>query len=562
MSALLRGDWATRARIVSGLILFLYVTAHFLNIGLGLISSTLAETVQNAKGVAIRSGLGTVLLYGALAVHVGASLWRLSLRRTLWMPFGEAVQTVLGLAIPFILLAHITHTRAAHEIFGVNDDIGYIAGLIWDTPDGWWQAALILIVWVHGCLGLHYWLRMTSWWRNAWPTLVGLAALVPAFALAGFMAEGRRMKEVFADPGTAQFARDQFNFPDRAAFGVLKEITDTQMMVAIAILGAVAAVMVGRRLVQRWRSIEVTYSYGPKITVPKGSTLLEMSRSAGVPHAALCGGRGRCTTCRVMIEIGAEHLPEPSEAEVRALAAVKAAPGARLACQLRPANDLTITRMFRPDGRRDRAHASTGEERELAILFLDMRGFTARTTGQLPYDIVFLLNRFFDAIVPAITAAGGTVDKYLGDGLLAVFEAPNTQRSALAALKAAEDMGHALADFNKRIALENSDPVRIGVGLHVGQIVLGEIGAQNNAPRTIIGDAVNAASRLEAQTKELGVELLISHALLSAAGKDHDGLTYEVLTLRGVDAPVEALQVADMRALPKLLDAEPLAAAQ
>ena len=113
------------------------------------------------------------------------------------------------------------------------------------------------------------------------------------------------------------------------------------------------------------------------------------------PHTALCGGKGRCTTCRVIVEDGADQLPEPSDIEARSLAAVSAPEGARLACQIRPTEPITAFRMFRPDGARHRAHASQGQERQLAVLFLDMRGFTSRTTGQLPYDIVFLLNRFF-----------------------------------------------------------------------------------------------------------------------------------------------------------------------
>ena len=156
---------------------------------------------------------------------------------------------------------------------------------------------------------------------------------------------------------------------------------------------------------------------------------------------------------------------------------------------------------------------------------------------------MFLLNRFFDAIVPAITDAGGTVDKYLGDGLLAVFETTDEERSGRAALKAAAGIGDGLARFNDRLAQEGGEPVRIGVGLHLGEIVLGEIGA-GRAPRTIIGDAVNTTSRLEAKTKDLGVPLLVTKDLLVASGRAIDGLEFTELTLRGVTEPVEALPMA------------------
>ena len=177
-----------------------------------------------------------------------------------------------------------------------------------------------------------------------------------------------------------------------------------------------------------------------------------------------------------------------------------------------------------------------------------MRGFTARTAGQLPYDVVFLLNRFFDAVVPAVTASGGKIDKYLGDGFLALFETADTASSAQAGLDAAAGIGRALDAFNAGLQAEGAPPVGIGIGLHLGNVVLGEIGAAGHAPRTLIGDAVNAASRLEAQTKPMKVELLISAAVLEAAGLNRpDDLV--PLELRGVDGVIDALPV------PKAADA-------
>lgn len=286
-------------------------------------------------------------------------------------------------------------------------------------------------------------------------------------------------------------------------------------------------------------------------------TLLEMSRTNNVPHMALCGGRGRCTTCRAIIEEGAAKLPPPSPEEAASLAAVNAPPNARLACQLRPTDPATVLQVFRSDGRQTRAHQSLGQERRMAILFLDMRSFTARTTGQLPYDVVFLLNRFFDAIVPSITGAGGTVDKYLGDGLLAVFEQGNEVASAQAALDAAAGIGAALVTFNQTLKAEKAPPVAIGMGLHLGTLVMGEIGAADNAPRTIIGDTVNATSRLEGKTKELAVEALISDELLHAAGYATDHLELVILELRGVAHPMSALPLKQAAKLPELLTPQP-----
>jgi len=548
-----RGSWITRARIASGLILFTFAFFHFVNIGLGLISPNAMEAMQDARQAITRTVLGGIVLHGALLTHAVLALWSLASRRTLRMPLWNALQFGFGLLIPLLLIAHVVNTRLAHELFGVNDQMSYIPALIWNTPSGWQQALLLLLVWTHGCTGLHFWLRLTPWWRQLGPYLIVVATLVPGFALAGFMTEGRRMRAVFADPAERAAAMAEFRWPDSATFGDLIGISQAGVRVFLALLALALIVHFGRRIVRRRRSVRIRYVDGPEVSSPRGLTLLEMSRQHGVPHTALCGGRGRCTTCRVVVEAGAEHLAPPEPAELNSLRAVGAGPDTRLACQIRPTDPATVFRVFLPDGRRGRAHASHGQERRLAILFLDMRGFTARTTGQLPYDVVFLLNRFFDAIVPPILAEGGSVDKYLGDGLLAVFETADERSSARAALRAAVGLSAALAEFNARLATEGIDPIRIGAGLHLGELVLGEIGAAGDAPRTIIGDTVNATSRLEGKTKELEVEFLVSQTALDSAGVDSAALDLIELELRGVATPVAALPLASGQDLAPLL---------
>ncbi|MGR3802374.1 adenylate/guanylate cyclase domain-containing protein [Marinibacterium profundimaris] len=543
MSALWRGSRVAKLRIASGLVLFTHALLHFLNLGLVLVSVEAAAAMQAARQVVQLSAPGTVLLYGALLTHVALALARLVTLRRFRMPLAIWVQYLFGLAIPVLLIPHFTFVRGAQQGFDVDVEIGFIAGLIWGTPDGWRQGLLLLLVWIHGCIGLHMWLRLTRWWPRWEPVMAGLAVFVPTWALAGYVTEGRRISGLLADPAIAPAVREVYNWPDAAAFVSLMRLQDGTKMAFFAALGAAVLAWIIRRLLARRGTVRISYVGGPTVTTRRGPTLLEISRAHDVPHAALCGGRGRCSTCRVIVEEGADQLPPPSEAEARTLAAVNAPPGARLACQMRPAESLTVFRVFRNDGRRHRAHASQGEERRLAILFLDIRGFTARTAGQFPYDVVFLLNRFFDAIVPQITGCGGIVDKYLGDGLLAVFDGRDEATSARMALRAAEGIGSALATFNATLRAEGAAPVRIGIGLHLGDLVMGEIGAAGNAPRTIIGDTVNAASRLEGETKTLQVELLISGPLLRAAGHDTSGLPMVWLELRGRDAPLDALPV-------------------
>ncbi|WP_037255255.1 adenylate/guanylate cyclase domain-containing protein [Roseobacter sp. SK209-2-6] len=552
-STLWLGDWITRCRIVSGLILLTYAFFHFVNLGLGLISPEAMEAMQDVRHLITRTPLGALVMISALLLHPGLALWRLARRRSLRMPRGEAFQTVLGLLIPLQLLPHIAHTSVAHQVFEVNDEYPYVIILMWNSPVVWWQSALLLAVWIHGCMGLHFWLRLTDWWSRFLPYMIGIAVFVPSFALAGLLTEGRRIYELFQDASQRAALMADFNWPDRENFATLILTENRLVQIFMALLALTALAYCVKKILRRRRSVRITYRHGPTITGEKGMTLLEISRTHDIPHAALCGGKGRCTTCRVIVEEGGADLPLPEAAEARSLAAIKAPDNMRLACQIHPGAPLTVCRQFRPDGNRERAHASQGEERQLAILFLDIRGFTERTASQLPYDVVFLLNRFFDAVVPCIEAEGGKVDKYLGDGFLALFEAQDAKASAESALRACAAAGQALQDFNAALHNEAETPLRIGMGVHLGGLVIGEIGSSGNAPRTIIGSTVNTASRLEAQTKELQAELLVSADLLVAAGYDTSTLDLLRLSLRGVPTPMQALSVAQASELPEVL---------
>src|SRR5262249_22201710 len=152
---------------------------------------------------------------------------------------------------------------------------------------------------------------------------------------------------------------------------------------------------------------------------------LEASRMAGIPHASVCGGRGRCSTCRTKVEGLREAIPPPAPEELKVLHRVGAAPDVRLACQLRPHGELRATPLLRDNGQaRDGFRCPgylQGAECEIAILFADLRAFTQLSERKLPYDLVFLLNRYFAEMGHAVEAAGGRIDKFIGDGVMALF---------------------------------------------------------------------------------------------------------------------------------------------
>ncbi|MCG7622868.1 adenylate/guanylate cyclase domain-containing protein [Epibacterium sp. Ofav1-8] len=556
--ALWQGNWIQRSRLVSGLVLFTFAFFHFLNVAAGLVSPDLLEAVQEAREAVTKSLPGQIVLYASLLVHAGLALWQVAMRRTLRMSLTQWLQLTLGVLIPLQLIQHVVHTNYAARVYGLEDEMSSIILMLWTGPEALHQYLLLLAVWVHGCIGLHMWLRLTRWWQHAVPYMIGVAVLVPALALAGLVTEGRRMWDFFAEDGFAAQIMADYNWPDAAERVALADATNIGVFVFFGLLGLALGCFALRRLIQRSRSVRIRYEDGPEITADRGLTLLEMSQMKGIAHPSLCGGKGRCTTCRVAVTDGLDSLPAPSPAEARSLRAVNAADNMRLACQIRPTSALTVKRVYSPKGRRQ-VHAAGGEEKTIAVLFLDIRGFTARSAGLLPYDVVFLLNRFFDAIVPEVTRTGGTVDKYMGDGMLALFETRDAASSAEAALAAAANIGVALARFNRVLASEGEDPVRIGMGLHLGTVVLGEIGAAGLAPRTLIGATVNAASRLEAKTKDLGVEILVSREVFDAAGVAEVPLAFETFTLRGVDGPVTALPLPRASSLDSLIAGQPAA---
>ena len=194
-----------------------------------------------------------------------------------------------------------------------------------------------------------------------------------------------------------------------------------------------------------------------------------------------------------------------------------------------------------------------GIEREVAVLFADLRDFTHLSESRLPYDTVFILNRYFGAMGGAIEAAGGLVDKFIGDGVMALFGVNGAADAAAgAALTAARGMAEALEDLNRELAAELDVPLRMGMGLHLGTVILGEMGHGRARSLTAIGDVVNVASRLETLTKELGCQLVVSQGVTDRAGISILGATRRDVDVRGRTGRLAVLLVADAADLPRL----------
>ena len=549
--------WIRPLRLGGGLILFTYLLTHFTNHALGLISLDSMATGREWFLALWRNPLGTTALYGALLTHWLLGLWLIYRRRTLRMPAWEATQIVLGLAVPPLLTSHVVATRLAYTMFGTDDP--YTRLLLWfwvlNPWAGFLQSMLLLIAWTHGCIGLHFWLRLKPWYRRSFPVVLTGFVLVPVLGWLGFAEAGRAAAALAREPGFTQRIMAESRLPPPPGRAQLQQIEAMLFRSTWILLAATLLARGARDYVSRRRAtIRLHYPEGKSAVVPLGGTVLEASRAAGIPHASVCGGRGRCSTCRIRVAGEPSLLPPASPQELRVLQRVGAPPNVRLACQLRPTRDLEVTPLLDAAAGAGLAHARTGsrtgEEREIAVLFADLRGFTRLAEHRLPYDVVFFLNRYFEAVGRAIADSGGIANQYTGDGVMALFGIETGPETACRqALRASGAMIARVQEFSQSFGAELAEPLRLGIGIHTGPAVVGEMGYGETRYLTAVGDTVHVASRLEALTKEYRCDLVVSEQVMARGGLNDAAYPRHELTVRNREAPLRIVVVDDARRL-------------
>ncbi|MCP3368133.1 adenylate/guanylate cyclase domain-containing protein [Bradyrhizobium cajani] len=185
--------------------------------------------------------------------------------------------------------------------------------------------------------------------------------------------------------------------------------------------------------------------------------------------------------------------------------------------------------------------SASGDLRRVAVMFVDFRGFTAGAQTRTPQEVVDRLDGAFAVLVDILDRHGGIVNKFLGDGFLALFGAPlEASDAAHRAVAAGREMLAAM----DRINAQTSWPLRIGIGIHFGEVVAGNIGSPRRKEYTVIGDTVNFASRLEALNKDFGSQLLISASVREALGDDgDDAVALGEVEVRGYERPVAVFQL-------------------
>ncbi|MGY4433839.1 adenylate cyclase [Bradyrhizobium sp. F1.13.1] len=561
-SELSRAVSLRQVRLVCGVILFAYVISHFLNHALGNISVDAMEIGVYYHTLFWQFLPVTIVFYTAALTHMGLGIYALYQRRQFRWRTVEPLQLVLGLSIPALVMAHVIGVRLGQTLYGHQKLYPQELYLFFVASNRiWTMTVLLLIAWVHGCIGIYFWLRLKPFFTRAAPYLLAAAVLIPTLSLLGVY-QGGRSVAVEADDGewrTHNLTRSQVGTTAEAA--TLDRITGGLTAGYLGLL-ALALLARGVRALRERRGgmIALSYGNGKTVRVPKGLSVLEASLRHNVPHASVCGGRARCSTCRIRIIGDHGALPEPSQREAFVLTRVGTSdPSIRLACQLRPTSDLSFFQLFTAHTLSANTQASTpariGQERYLVSLFVDMRGSTQLAEKRLPFDTVFIVNRFLGAVSQAVIENGGQPNQFVGDGMLALFGlSAEPQEACRQALKAAAGIATQIDELNELLSHDLRQPIRFGIGIHGGEVIIGDIGYRDHIVFTALGDAVNVAARLQDMTKTLACEAIVSEEVRRTAGLADDALPQQEVAIRGRDEPMAVRVVADARKLSALVD--------
>jgi adenylate cyclase len=515
-------------RLATGLTLFSYVICHFLSHATGVFRLEIMEAV--GRGVLLapwRTVVGQCVLFAAFLVHGTLGFSALVRRRHLRMPTLEAVQLGLGLLIPLLLIPHASNVRLGAILYGLDDSYYRLVYQYWLTSPARGlsrQFLLLVTVWVHGCIGLHMLLNFRPWYRRARAWLLGLVILIPVLAIMGINNAGWDV--TLRSTLTPDFAAR--NGPPPAGTVDAQNRADLENLwdgLSVGYLALIACAFGYRALRQRFETrggrVHIQYPNRPPVVVPRGFSILEASRWAGIPHTSVCGGRARCSTCRIEITAGHEHAPAPSDVERATLDRINAPANVRLACQLRPVQDIALSPLVRAHaGRAGSGLVSQGgAELTVTALAIDLRDSTRLGVDKLPFDTLFIIDRYIQRVSAAVTANGGFVVSIAGDGLMSVFGIDgDARRGALNALAAAGTIWEELDSLNLELTEDLKAPLRFGIGVHTGIAVIGSSGVSSSHAVRFLGDTGNVAARLEQENKRFGSTLIVSDTVLDAAG--------------------------------------------
>ena len=540
-----------RSRTISGCILFFYVFTHLLNHSLGLIS---LDTMEQGRAIFLRFWRHDVLfyvLYGALSIHFLLGVYALVRRRSFRMSRKEWIRNSCAVLIPFFLASHLSITLWGSRFLGLNDSYAFmiISTYIFD-PFGYIILGLMLmLVWTHGSIGIIGLIEFREFYSKRRGLFQGLILGLPLIAYGGYIRASIELSEASqSNPITILELISNSNFTAEIGEKIVSLSDLLQFLVYPILLSLFVAFYFIRNLLEkRFNSIQVQYTDGTNINVSRGSSLLEASHKAGRYHESVCGGRGRCTTCRVRVTSSLGELPKPNKIEQSVINRLNFDQSLRLACQLRPETDIEINPLIKlvnhdkQNLRFSNQENLSGIEKETVIMFCDLRGFTRLSDGKMPFDVVFILNKYFKLVTDAVEENKGRIDKFIGDGVMAIFDKDTTiSKNCKNALKGAAMITTYLNELNDELSTDDIEPLRLGIGIHSGNAIIGKMGYGEASTDTAIGDTVNVASRLEQLTKDYSCQLMFSSIVAENAELDKTKLNSVKTKIRGKKDYLEA----------------------
>ena len=540
-SVLMERDLIIRQlRMYSGLIIFLYVTIHLLNHSLGLVSIKLMDQVSDYVSNFVRINAVSAILYLSFLIHLVFGLSSLFKRRSFNMSSKDWAQLILGLTLPWILIVHLIANGYATRFENLESSYALLVLATWvfDTKYIFLYNLLLVATWVHGIIGIQNITQNSEFYNKNKLFFTVVVWIVPILSVLGYTSAGKELiSSIMIDEATIYQILGKANFTEDLGFRLTKLSNSVLLYYPSILVFLFVSALIIYRYRLSMREITVKYADGVEVKISKGTSILEASRENSIGHISMCGGRGRCSTCRIRILSDHDDLPERNGVEEQVAKRLNLDSNVRLACQLRPISNITVRPLVSaPKTSVNEANklSLSGRETEVVVMFIDLRNFTLISEKLLPYDTVFLLNKYFKICGEAIAENNGNIDKFIGDGVMALFNSGERLKdNSIDALKAATVISEKMAALSRESEEDFQHRLGIGIGIHGGTTIMGEMGYGTSISETAIGDCVNVASRLEQLTKAEGCELIISEDLYLSSGVIEKPMSKKTIPIKG-----------------------------
>ena len=294
-------------------------------------------------------------------------------------------------------------------------------------------------------------------------------------------------------------------------------------------------------------SFKINFINEKIIEIKEEQTILQASLESDIPHYHACGGKARCSTCRIVVQEGGEHLSHPNKAEQNLRMKKKFPENVRLACQTKViSNDVKIQRIIKDEtdlnlyvyGSECENIQTVGDEKAMALFFLDIRNFTPFIEQHLPFDVIHIIRRLNIMFSDIIVKHNGKIIEFTGDGFYAVFGFDEPIKDAVNnAYTAGKQILDSLIGLNENYITKYFDHnIDVGIGLHSGKVIVGKTGVKDYNPYTVMGFPVNVAARLESATKELNNNFIISDYAYKFLSESNSAPQKQI-KLKGVSEP-------------------------